>query len=89
MGSDCAPIDTQMHRVLALSFSGVLLGDFLMGEVHGRVVWYGCGFWGAPHGGVPEIDTPHTPHPSQTTAHELSDGGSIRIGTKSNTPFLK
>ena len=26
MGSDCAPIDTQMHRVLALSFLGVLKG---------------------------------------------------------------
>jgi hypothetical protein len=41
MGSDCAPIDTQMHRVLALSFFGVLLGDSLMGEVHGRLVWEG------------------------------------------------
>ena len=26
MGSDCAPFDTQMHRVLALSFLGVLKG---------------------------------------------------------------
>ncbi|MEY3062734.1 MAG: hypothetical protein RI994_1986 [Pseudomonadota bacterium] len=41
MGSDCAPIDTQMHRVLALSFYGVLFGDSWMGEVHGRVVWDG------------------------------------------------
>ena len=31
MGSDCAPIDAQMHRVLALSFSGVLLVDSWMG----------------------------------------------------------
>jgi hypothetical protein len=31
MGSDCAPIDAQMHRVLALSFYGVLLGDSWMG----------------------------------------------------------
>ena len=38
MGSDCAPIDAQMHRVLALSFSGVLLGDSWMRWVHGRVV---------------------------------------------------
>jgi len=89
MGSDCAPIDAQMHRVLALSFSGVLFGDSWIGEVHGHVVWEGLGVWGAPHAGVPEIVTPHTPHPSQTTAHELSDGGSIRIGTKFNTPFIK
>ena len=55
MGSDCAPIDAQMHRVLALSFSGVLFGDSWIGEVH----------------------------------NELSDGGSIRISTKFNTPFIK
>jgi hypothetical protein len=41
MGSDCAPIDAQMHRVLALSFSGVLFGDSWIGEVHGHVVWEG------------------------------------------------
>jgi hypothetical protein len=41
MGSDCAPIDAQMHRVLALSFSGVLEWDSLMGWVQGRVVWDG------------------------------------------------
>ena len=63
-----------MHRVLALSFTGVLLGGSWMGYVHGRVVWDGRGVWGAPHAGVPEIVTPHTPHQPQTAAHELSDG---------------
>ena len=46
MGSDCALIDTQMHRVLALSFSGVLLGNSWMGRFMGMLSGKGEGYGG-------------------------------------------
>ena len=46
MGSDCAPIDTQMHRVLALSFFGVLFGDSWMGRFMGVLSGMGDGYGG-------------------------------------------
>ena len=46
MGSDCAPIDTQMHRVLALSFLGVLKGIAEWGGFMGVLTVMGEGYEG-------------------------------------------
>jgi hypothetical protein len=76
-----------MHRVLALSFLGVLKGIAEWGGFMGVLTVMGEGY-GVPHAGVPEIVTPHTPHPSQSTAHELSELGSIRIRFQHPTCYL-
>ena len=46
MGSDCALIDTQMHRVLALSFSRVLEGIAEWGGFMGVLSGMGEGYGG-------------------------------------------
>jgi hypothetical protein len=46
MGSDCAPFDTQMHRVLALSFLGVLKGIAEWGGFMGVLTVMGEGYEG-------------------------------------------
>ncbi len=54
-----------------------------MGNFNGVSEGYGAG----TSYGIPKIVTPHTPHPSQTTAHELYEVGSIRIRFQHSTCY--